>query len=112
MNINLEILFVIVMFILGIFTMISRRIIDKLVIQTHKPVLDKSLIEAVNYSKQILGININNLQQLKIDDQNKFLEFAVGYMRMNYVKTLKELNIDAYDNDIICSLIIGSIKEK
>jgi len=104
-----NILFGIALFILGLVTILSKRLNDKLVIQTHKPVLDKSLQEAVNYSTQLLGLEIKNLQQLKVKEQDKFVGHALGYLRMNYVQTLKELNIDGDNNDLMCSLIIGSI---
>ena len=97
------------LYVLGVLTILGKKYFDKLVIQTHEPVLKKSLKESINYSKQLLGIDIHNLQQLKVEDQDRFLGHALGYMRMNYMKTLKELNINDGDNDIMCSLIIGNI---
>ena len=89
-----------------ILTHICKVVYEKLIISIHRPLLEISFQEALQYAKNITGFK--NYVLLNDDDKDLFIRYAMGYMILNYKKTMKELNI-INDNDKLCSMLISKI---
>jgi len=99
----------VVIYVLILITVVCKDIVGKFTASTYTPILKEGIKESLNYSTHLTGINSKNFHSLTIDKQDLFVGHALGYLRLNCRKTLKELDIDSNDNDRLCSMLISQI---
>jgi len=98
-----------VIYVLILLTILCKSLVSKFTISTYQPILRDDINKSLNYSTHLTGINSKNFHSLDIKQQDLFVGHALGYLRLNCVNTLKELNIDDKDSDRLCSILISNI---
>lgn len=76
---------------------------------TYTSILNQGFIDAYNYASNVTGSK--PFLQMKETDQDIFMEHVIGFLKLNYRSTLKQLNMFS-DNDRICSMMISKISQQ
>lgn len=104
---------IITVYVLLMVTYICKVITDRIKVLTYNPLIESCITDAIQYTKNITytvpgNTHFIDFRSLNIDDQNKFVSHAIGFMKLNYKNVLSEMGIDS--DEKICSLIVSKIK--
>ena len=107
---SITILNIIIIYFVFMISYFLKIISDKIVFSTHKPLIDKSLIDAVHYASNITHIKLKDFQDMDETKKDDFIYHAIGYIRSNWNENLKKMGID--NNNKLCSLLISNIEQQ